>query len=633
MTTKSDEYKLLDTIKKPADVRNLRFSQLRDLAMEVRHRIIEVTSKNGGHVAPSLGATDIAVALLKVFDPLKDRIVWDVGHQSYAYKILTGRNDRFDTLRQFGGISGFNNIFESKADAFGVGHSSTSISAALGIRVADELMQRDNRAIAVIGDGALTGGMSFEAINHAGHLGKNIIVVLNDNAYSISPNVGALQNYMASMLVSKSYNTLKEKIWDLSKNLPTKARRTFITGVQKIEESMMNILVPNIFFEDLGFKYVGPIDGHDIARMVRIFNKVRHNVVGPVLIHVVTQKGKGYRIAENDARHFHGVGPFDEKTGHSLGHKGVSYSKVFGDTVCRLAEKNERVVAITAAMTDGTGLTEFAGRFPNRFFDVGIAEQHAVTFAAGLAVRGAKPFLAIYSTFMQRALDQVIHDVALQKLPVVFCLDRGGLVGDDGATHHGAFDLSFMRLIPGLIVIAPRCSEELVAALEWAAGYTEGPVVIRYPRGLALHSKTPIPPIVPGKSEVVRPGKGIAFIGAGKAFGDAEAVCDLLLAAAPDLDPCLVNARFIKPLDTDLLEKLAQTCEHIVTIEDNALPGGFGESVSAYLANTSASVHCFGLPDEFVPHGTIDELKGMLGILPADIFSKLQPMLLPDTTP
>ena len=624
-----EDYKLLNTIKTPADVRRLSFAQLGSLAEEVRRRIIEVTARNGGHVAPSLGATDIAIALLKVFDPYNDRIVWDVGHQSYAYKILTGRNDRFDTLRQFEGISGFNNIFESEADAFGVGHSSTSISAALGIKVADDLLKRDNQVVAVIGDGALTGGMALEAINHAGHLNKNLIVVLNDNAYSISKNVGALQNYMAGMLVSKSYNTLKEKVWDLSKTLPTSARRTFVTGAQKIEESLINILVPNIIFEDLGFKYVGPIDGHDIARMVRIFHKVQRNVVGPVLIHVVTQKGKGYGIAENDARRFHGVGPYDQKTGQCLKKKGpASYSQVFGDTLCRLAEQSNRVVAVTAAMTDGTGLAQFAQRFPSRFFDVGIAEQHAVTFAAGQATRGIKPFVAIYSTFMQRAIDQVIHDIALQRLPVVLCLDRGGLVGDDGATHHGAFDLSYLRFIPRLTIAAPRCAEELEALLVWANAYNDGPVAIRYPRGQA-HCCNSIAPIEHGKSEVVLPGRDIAFIGVGKGYHDAEAVRDMLREADPSCEPYLINARFIKPLDTALLDELSTTCRHIVTIEDNALQGGYGEAVSAYLANTDTKVHTFGLPDEFVPHGSLEELHTLLKLRPQDIFATLRPTLLP----
>ncbi len=627
MDNMSETYKLLNDIKDPADVRRLSFAQLDALAGEVRRRIIEVTARNGGHVAPSLGATDIAIALLKVFDPLNDRIVWDVGHQSYAYKILTGRNDRFDTLRQFGGISGFNNIFESDADAFGVGHSSTSISAALGIKVADDLQHRDNRVIAVIGDGALTGGMSFEAINHAGHLQKNLIVILNDNAYSISKNVGALQSYLASMLVSRSYNTLKGKVWELSQSLPVNMRRTFVTGAQKIEESLINILVPNIIFEDLGFKYVGPIDGHDIARMVRIFHKAQHNVVGPILIHLVTQKGRGYEIAENDARHFHGVGPYDEKTGHSLKTGCATYSKVFGDTMCRLADTDKRIVAITAAMTDGTGLTQFAQRFPDRFFDVGIAEQHAVTFAAGLAVRGIKPFVAIYSTFLQRALDQVIIDVALQRLPVVFCLDRAGLVGDDGATHQGAFDLSFLRLVPGLVIMAPRSATELEGMLAWAADYQDGPVVIRYPRGTAVGCQEGIPPIEVGKSEVVRRGRGVALLGVGKGYLDAVALRDLLCQANPALEPALVNARFVKPMDIALLDELAACCEHIVTIEDNALVGGYGEAVRTYLAERPVHVHCFGLPDEFVPHGSVEELKAMLGLRPQDILEKMRPSL------
>jgi len=446
---------ILNKITSPEDVRKLSLEQLAVLACEVRQRIIEVTAKTGGHLAPSLGATDIAVALLKVFDPLKNRIVWDVGHQSYAYKILTGRNDRFDTLRQLDGISGFNNIFESEYDGFSVGHSSTSISAALGITVAEDLRGLPVKTIAVIGDGALTGGMSFEALNHAGHLQKELIVILNDNTMSISKNVGGLQNYLSSMMVSKSYNSLKKQIWELSENhLPTKIRRTFLHGAQKLEESLLNIMVPNIIFEDLGFKYVGPIDGHDMPRLVRIFNNVKNNMIGPVLIHTVTQKGKGCSFAEKNCTKYHGIGPYQENTGESLSSKDKSYSQVFGDYLCALAEDNEDIVAITAAMSDGTGLKPFEKKYPKRFYDVGIAEQHSVTFAGGLAVRGFKPFVAIYSTFMQRALDQVIHDVALQKLPVVFCLDRAGIVGEDGATHHGNFDLSYFNFVPDLVVMA-----------------------------------------------------------------------------------------------------------------------------------------------------------------------------------
>ncbi len=617
---------MLEKINKPEDIRKLSLAQLKVLAEDVRNRIIEVTAKNGGHLAPSLGAVDIAIALLRVFNPKRDRVVWDVGHQSYAWKILTERNDRFDTLRQFGGISGFNNIFESEYDAFGVGHSSTSISAGLGINVADEMLGRKSRTIAVIGDGALTGGMALEAINHCGHLQKNLIVILNDNAMSISKNVGALQSYMTNILVSKTYNTLKERVWDLSHTLPTSIRRKFITGAQKLEESLINILVPNIIFEDLGFKYVGPIDGHDLPRLVHIFNKARHNIVGPVLIHVVTQKGKGCDFAENNARVFHGVGPYEEKTGASLSTKSKSYSNVFGDKLCKLASENSNVAAITAAMTDGTGLTDFAKQYPDRFFDVGIAEQHAVTFAGGLAVRGIKPFVAIYSTFLQRAIDQVIHDIALQKLPVVFCLDRAGLVGDDGATHHGVFDLSFLRLIPNLQILAPCCAEEMEAMMDYAISYNDGPIAIRYPRGSARYCKSEHPVIKMGKWEVLQEGSNIAIIGTGKGVLDGEEVAKLF-TENENSTPWLINARFVKPLDTGLLNDLATRVKHIVTIEDNALTGGFGEAVSTFMGGTGVTVHSFGIPDEFVTHGKVEQLKDMLGIMPRQIFDKIKTFL------
>ena len=618
---------MLEKIKSPKDVKKLSVSELEKLAAEVRKRIIEVTAKNGGHVAPSLGATDLTIALLKIFDPLKDRIVWDVGHQSYAYKILTERNDRFDTLRQLGGISGFNNIFESKYDAFGVGHSSTSISAALGIKVGKELNKKNGRTIAVIGDGALTGGMSFEALNHAGHLQKNMIVILNDNNMSISKNVGALQHYLANILVSRSYNIIKNKIWDLIQKFPARVRRRVIVSAQKFEENLMNTIVPNIIFEDLGFKYVGPIDGHDIPRLIRIFHKAKQNVVGPIFIHVVTQKGKGYEFAEDDAARFHGVGPYEVNTGKSTEKKQPSFSKIFGDSLCEIAEKNDKIVAITSAMTDGTGLTEFAKKFPQRFFDVGIAEQHAVTFAAGLATQGIKPFVAIYSTFLQRALDQVIHDVALQKLPVVFCLDRAGIVGEDGATHHGAFDLSYLNFVPNMLIMAPANAEEFTEMLRFAAEYNEGPCAIRYPRGTANHGKKPIAPIVPGKYEVVEKGKKVAILGFGKAFSDAEEIYRMLKSEFPEIKPYLVNPRFLKPLDEEFLSSLKNKVKYIFTIEDNSTIGGFGSNIKSYFSDSETKVFSFGIPDKFITHGKISELKQLIELTPEQIFEKIKNIL------
>jgi 1-deoxy-D-xylulose-5-phosphate synthase len=614
---------MLDKIKSPVDVKKLTSEELQKLAVEVRKRIIEVSAKNGGHIAPSLGATDLAIALLKVFDPLVEQIIWDVGHQSYAYKILTERNDRFDTLRQLNGISGFNNLFESKYDAFGVGHSSTSISAAAGIAVAKDLQKKSGKTIAVIGDGALTGGMAFEGLNHSGHLHKEMLVVLNDNNMSISKNVGALQAYLTNILVSKPYNVVKGKIWDILQQFPPRLKRKLIVSAQKLEENIINTFVPNVIFEDLGFKYVGPIDGHDIPRMVSIFQKAKDNLVGPVLIHVVTQKGKGYQFAETNAAKFHGLGPFHVKTGECVSDKTPSYSQIFGDTLCKLAKSNKQIVAITAAMTDGTGLTEFSKVYPDRFFDVGIAEQHAVTFAGGLATQGLKPFVAIYSTFLQRALDQIIHDIAIQKLPVVFCLDRAGLVGEDGATHQGVFDISFLNFVPNMVIMAPANANELTAMMELAAKYKDGPVAIRYPRGNALLCNKVFTPVQYGKMEIVEPGKNLAVIGVGKAFSEAQKLAEKIKKHSP----FLINARFVKPLDRELLNELKQQVKIIITLEENAKIGGFGSSIRDYYAMDDIKVISFGYPDEFIPHGTINELNELIHFSADAIYETIKQFL------
>jgi 1-deoxy-D-xylulose-5-phosphate synthase len=618
---------MLEKIKTPEEVRKLSLSELIELAQDVRERIIEVTAKNGGHVAPSLGATDLTISLLKVFDPRVDKFVWDVGHQSYAYKILTERNDRFDTLRQLNGISGFNNIFESEYDAFGVGHASTSISAALGIAMARGIKKEKGQHIAIIGDGSLTGGMSFEALNHAGHLQRDMIVILNDNNMSISKNVGALQAYLTNILVSRSYNTIKNVVWDFVQHFPQRLRHRTILSARKIEENMISSLAPNIIFEDLGFKYVGPIDGHNIPRMVRIFKKVVRNMNGPILIHVVTTKGKGYEHAEDDAPRFHGLGPYEIESGKCPPKNGTSYSKVFGDKLCDLAKKNDKIVAITAAMAGGTGLVDYAEKFPERFFDVGIAEQHAVTFAGGLATQGMKPFVAIYSTFLQRAFDQVIHDIALQKLPVVFCLDRAGLVGEDGATHHGAFDLSYLSVIPNLKILAPSDAEELQLMMDFAAEYQAGPIAIRYPRGSARTCKIKHKPIELGKYDVREKGKEIAIIGIGKSFEDAEEIFDNMKKDFPEIKPYLINARWMKPADEALLSELEKKVQSIFTIEENSLKGGFGESLKSRFVNTKVQVHSFGIPDQFVTYGETDELKKIIEVSTDQIYNKIKKIL------
>ncbi|MCF7911049.1 MAG: 1-deoxy-D-xylulose-5-phosphate synthase [Candidatus Cloacimonetes bacterium] len=616
---------MLEKITSPDKIKALGISELRALAGEVRKRIIEVTAKNGGHIAPSLGATDLAIALLHVFDPCQDRIVWDVGHQSYAYKILTGRNEQFDTLREFGGISGFNRMSESRYDAFGVGHSSTSISAALGITMAKDCLQESGLAIAVIGDGALTGGMAFEALNHAGHLNKNLIVILNDNNMSISPNVGALQKYFADFLVSRSYNKLKGKIWDILQNLPTPDhyKRRILHFAQKFEGNIVSTFAPNIIFEDMGFKYAGPIDGHNIAQLTRTFRRARDNMEGPVLLHVVTRKGKGYEPAEDNAAKFHGLGPFKVETGECINKSEITYSRVFGHKLMELANANKKIIAITAAMTDGTGLAEFAQKFPERFFDVGIAEQHAVTFAAGFATRGIKPVVAIYSTFMQRAYDQLIHDVALQKLAVVFCLDRAGLVGEDGATHHGSFDLSYLSLIPDLVIMAPSSSDELEKMLTFACNYQEGPVVIRYPRGVAPLCPARNSDIILGKSLLAMEGEKIAIMGVGNYYFEAEKLAELIKAKY-SLNPAVIDVRFVKPLDLEMLHNLETNFDTVITLEDNALANGFGMAIKSFYCNSSIKVFSYGIPDEFITHGRIEILKSRLGLEAAQILKNLE---------
>ncbi len=619
---------MLEKIKSPNDVRPLTLIEMKQLASEVRERIINVTAKNGGHIAPSLGVVELTIALLKVFNPLKNRIVWDVGHQSYAYKILTARNEQFDTLRQFNGISGFNKIDESEYDAFGVGHSSTSISAALGITIAKELNNKPEKTLAVIGDGAMTGGIAFEGMNNAGSQKKDLIVILNDNNMSISKNVGALQKYFAEFLSSKAYNKLRDEVWDFVQSLPKRVSNKIVFGVHKLQEGLKNMLVPNIFFEDIGFRYIGPIDGHDMENMVKIFRRVKYNISGPVLIHIITQKGKGYEFAENDATKFHGISPFDNETGKiNITNTNRSFSQVFGDTLIDIGERDEKVVAITAAMAEGTGLSRFAEKFPDRFFDVGIAEQHAVTFAGGLAVEGIKPFVAIYSTFLQRAYDQIIHDVALQNLPVKFCIDRGGIVGEDGPTHHGAFDLSYLRCIPNIAVMAPKCEKELIMMLKFMWQYDKGPIAVRYPRGeTPVYNNLSLTPIELGKSEIIEQGKKIAIITIGKAFEIGLELRDKLIEIG--FNPYLVNARFVKPIDEEMLNILIKHgVNYIITVEDNAIAGGFGSAVLekvSFITN-KVKVRTFGIKDMFVTHGNTKALFEHIGLTAEKIYDEIYP--------
>lgn len=610
---------LLSQIDCPSQLKNLTVPQLQQLAEEIRKKIICTVSENGGHLAPNLGVVELTIALHYVFDTAADRIIWDVGHQAYTHKLLTGRRSQFHTLRQYQGISGFPKRSESKFDAFGTGHSGTSISAALGISVAKDLKKSAHRAIAVIGDGSMTGGMAFEALNHAGDLNKNLIVVLNDNEMSISPNVGALSSFLSRKLSNKTLINLKKDVENFLKSIPGLGPN-IIQILKRSEDSLMTLLTPGMLFQALDFHYIGPIKGHRLDRLIETFETARH-IQGPVLIHVMTQKGKGYQPAECDPTSFHGVGSFDISTGRSCspspdGVCAPSYTKVFGDSIVRLAESDPKVLAITAAMPQGTGLETFAKRFPDRFFDVGIAEQHAVTFAAGLATEGFKPVVAVYSTFLQRAYDQIVHDVCLQNLHVIFAMDRGGIVGEDGPTHHGVFDLSFLRHIPSMVVMAPKDENELQHMLKTAVEHG-GPVAVRYPRGnglgVTMDEKPQRLPV--GKGEVLREGEDILLLAVGSTVQAAVDAAERLQKNG--VRAAVINARFVKPLDQELILTWAKKTGRIITIEENVLQGGFGSAVLEMLQDAEYFPGSFvrlGLPDTFVPHGSQSILRNLYGI-------------------
>ncbi|HID11143.1 MAG TPA: 1-deoxy-D-xylulose-5-phosphate synthase [Candidatus Latescibacteria bacterium] len=603
---------LLDSIDGPEDLKKLTVPELEQLAGEIRERIISVVSRTGGHLAPSLGAVELALALHYVLDAPRDKIIWDVGHQAYAHKLITGRREQFPTLRQYGGISGFTKRFESPYDPFGAGHASTSISAALGFACARDMAGEDYKIVAVIGDGALTGGLAYEGINNAGALKKDLLVILNDNQMSISPNVGAISRVFTDFITAQVYNRLKNDIWELTGRLASlgeQVRRI----VRRIDQSLKALIVPGIFFERLGFRYFGPIDGHDLPYLISVLQQVK-DLHGPILVHVYTVKGKGYKPAEEDATTFHGVGKFDPETGVSIKGEGPSYSDVFGRSLAELAEGKERVVAITAAMKEGTGLKYFAERFPERFYDVGIAESHAVVFAAGLAAAGMRPVAAIYSTFLQRALDPLIHDVALQKLPVVFAIDRAGIVGDDGPTHNGTFDIVYLRMVPDMVVMAPKHELELKAMLLTALEYEDGPIALRYPRGrgLGVDFSGEVESLPIGRAEVLREGRDGTIWAVGSMVYPSLEAANLL--DAKGLSFGVVNARFVKPLDSELLLKSAQMGP-IVTVEEGALTGGFGSAVLEHLEGfLSARVLRLGIPDRFIEQGKRDELLKMLGL-------------------
>ncbi len=608
--------RILDRIDQPADLKALPEDELEPLAEELRQEIVRVVSKYGGHLAPSLGVIELTLALHRVFDSPTDKIIWDVGHQSYAHKLLTGRRESFETLRQYGGIAGFPRREESPHDAFNTGHASTSISAALGMACARDLLVEDFRVIAVIGDGSLTAGLAFEGLNQAGHLKKNLMVVVNDNRMSISKNVGALSQYLTRLLTAPTYQRLESEVWDIMGKIPAVGERTRELTSRALE-GLRGIFVPGILFEELGFKYFGPIDGHDVELLIRAFERLKHTE-GPLLVHVITTKGKGFAPAEEDASRFHGIGAFDKTTGTLTKQPtAISYTEVFGRTLVSLAEDDEKIVAVTAAMPAGTGLVHFAKHFPDRFFDVGIAEQHAVTFGAGLAAQGVKPVVALYSSFAQRAYDQIIHDVCLQNLPVRFMIDRGGVVGDDGPTHHGVFDLSFLRAVPNLVLMAPKDENELGSMVRTAVAHGEGPIAVRYPRGAGRGVRMDFdPPVVPiGRGERLREGTDVSLIAIGSMVQVAEEVAEKL--AADGIEASVVNARFVKPLDRDLIVEEASRTGAVVTIEENVAMGGVGSAVMELLQAEGIDdvrTRIVALPDEFITHGSRGRLLEDCGL-------------------
>ena len=610
------EYKYLMNINDPADIRSMTNSELIELAQEIRDFLIDTISKTGGHFAGSLGVVELTLALHKVFDTPKDLLVWDTGHQAYPHKIITGRRDKMHTIRQLNGISGFLKRNESEYDTFGAGHAATSLSAALGMATASDLNNQDRKVIAVIGDGAMTNGMAYEAMNNAGMLKKNLIVVLNDNQMSISPNVWQLSNYFTKIAAHPEYNKFKGAIWDLTGKLDSFGDRLRKVAA-RLETGIKAVVTPGMLFEALGFRYFGPFNGHNLSKLVQTFEYIK-KYNGPILVHIYTQKGKGYEPAEKHADKFHGISPFDKITGKTLKKATTvpSYTSVFGKTVVKLMKENKKLVGITAAMPDGTGMNMVRDEFPDRYFDVGIAEEHAVTFAAGLATQGIKPIVAIYSTFLQRAYDQIVHDVALQNLNVIFALDRGGLVGADGPTHHGVFDLSYLRMIPGMVLMAPKDENEFQHMIYTATKYEGGPIAFRYPRGTAVGvpMDEELKELEIGKGEIIKEGNDVALLAVGKMVSYAQEALDLL--AEKGIDAELINMRFIKPLDKEMLNYVANKFDKIVTLEENALYGGFGSGVLEYYSDNGIKkdILRIGLPDDWVEQGSQKELHRLLEI-------------------
>ena len=614
---------MLEKINKPNDIHKIALADFPLLAEEIRQFLIESVSRTGGHLASNLGAVELTLALHNVLDLPQDRIIWDVGHQAYTHKILTGRKDGFAKLRQEGGMSGFPKRKESDCDAFDAGHSSNSISAGLGYVRARDLLGQNYRVVSVIGDGALTGGMAYEAMNNAAGLKTNFIIVLNDNNLSISKNVGGMSSYLSALRTAESYTGMKINVTKTLKKVP-KIGPAIVDTMRKTKSSIKQLIIPGMLFENMGITYLGPVDGHNMRQMMRLFNEAKR-VEGPVIVHVLTEKGRGYTPACVHPDRFHGTGPFDIKTGKSLSaKKSLTYTDVFSDTVTALGKEQKKLVCITAAMREGTGLKRFAKEFPDRFFDVGIAEEHAVSFAAGLALGGMIPVVAIYSSFLQRAVDQIVHDVCMQNLHVIFAIDRAGLVGADGETHQGCFDLSYLTMIPNMTVMAPKNAWELSKMLELSA-YMAGPCAIRYPRGGAYQGLEEFQsPVQYGKSEILYRGEKTAILSVGSMTEVCEQVYREMKAKGEN--PTFVNARFVKPLDTGLLDELAKDHSLFVTVEENVKSGGFGEHVAAYMeaCHPETRVLPIAIWNRFVEHGEVDSLRAKIGLSPAEIFSAIE---------
>lgn len=614
---------MLEKIQKPNDIKKIPADQLPALAEEIREFIIESLSKTGGHLASNLGVVELTIAMHRVFDLPKDKLIWDVGHQSYTHKILTGRKDGFETLRREGGISGFPKRSESDCDVFDTGHSSTSISAGVGYVRARELKKENYSVISIIGDGALTGGMAYEALNNAASLKSNFIIVLNDNEMSITENVGGMSSYLSGLRTASAYTDFKMDVTKALNRIPG-IGPGMVDAMRKTKSSIKQIIIPGMLFEDMGLTYLGPVDGHNIPQLIKTFQEAKR-FEGPILVHVLTQKGRGYEPAMRHPARFHGAGPFDVKTGLPVGKSNPTYTDVFSTVMRKMGDRRKDVAAVTAAMMTGVGLKRFSNMFPDRCFDVGIAEEHAVTFAAALSLGGITPVVAIYSSFLQRAYDQIMHDVCMQNLHVVFAIDRAGLVGYDGETHHGIFDLSYLGLMPNMTILAPKNLWELSDMIKFAVDY-DGPIAVRYPRGEAYTGlKEFRAPICLGKSEVIHEGSRVALLAVGSMVKMAEEV-QKQLKERMDMDAALVNARFVKPIDEELLRSFADTYELVVTLEENVKDGGFGERVLAFAEEEDLpfGVEIIALPDRFIPHGSVSYQMKQVGFTPEDICGRIE---------